>query len=197
MYPLESKGFFYLTGIEEVYNVAMAGVINQMQIGYESEEDRLRFRVNTHDGEEFRFWITRRFSLIWLKILKDHLAHDPDIASQATPEAKEAVREFKQAKAEQQANFTQPFSSSPESFPLGEESLLAFKLSYSYKGQMMNLTIEPKEGRGISLMINRDLNLSMTRLILAAGQKAGWKLEESQGSTGTLLQENGERKIIN
>lgn len=181
----------------QVYNSAMSGAINQMQLSYEPEEDRILFRVNTLQTEEFRFWITRRFAFLWLKILQDHLERDPDVSVQATPEGREAVKEFKKEQAEQSADFTQKFSPLASAFPLGEEALLAYKLSFAYKGNMMNLTIEPKEGKGISLMLNRELNVSLTRLLLAAGEKADWKIKESEWYREADSKENGEKKIIN
>jgi hypothetical protein len=34
-------------------------VITQLNVTYVAEEDRVLFRFNTHDGQEFRLWLTR------------------------------------------------------------------------------------------------------------------------------------------
>ena len=67
--------------------------ISQMQVLYQSEEDRILFRVSSTDKKEFRFWVTRRFTIMLLKILKDHMDLDPDVSVQDTPDAKQAVAE--------------------------------------------------------------------------------------------------------
>jgi len=182
----------------------MTAGINQIQMAYKPEEDRILFRVNTLAREEFRFWVTRRYAMICLKVLQDHLNRDPDISAQQSIEAKTAVREFKQEQAQQNADYSRVFSSDAATYPLGEEPRLAFKLSYAFKGDLMTLTIEPETGQGISLVINRELNTSMTRLILSANRQAGWFIEsslEQQGSpagvSADTIPQNGEVKIIN
>ncbi|MDH5737928.1 MAG: hypothetical protein OEZ23_06425 [Gammaproteobacteria bacterium] len=171
----------------------MTNAVHQMQMTYDPEEDRLLFRINTLQREEFRFWLTRRYTLMCLKILKEHLERDPDVSTQLTPEARQAVKAFKQEKVAQSADFSQQFSTRSSDFPLGEAAILAFKLSYGFRGEMMNLTIEPKAGKGVSLMLNRELSVSLIRLMLAAGKKAGWQL----GEEDLLSLKNGETKIIN
>ena len=47
----------------------MPGSINQIQIAYSPEEDRILFRVNSMDRKEFRFWLTRRFTVLLVKVL--------------------------------------------------------------------------------------------------------------------------------
>ncbi len=74
----------------------MPGALSQIQMLYNAEEDRILFRVNSTDQLEFRFWITRRFSGLLLKVLKQHREKDPDVMTQSTPEAKEALASFKQ-----------------------------------------------------------------------------------------------------
>ena len=51
--------------------VVMSNSLSQMQMLYVSEEDRILFRVNSTSGEEFRFWLTRRYVLLLIKVLKD------------------------------------------------------------------------------------------------------------------------------
>lgn len=172
----------------------MTGAVNQMQMAYQPEEDRILFRTNTSDNKEFRFWITRRYSLLLLKILRDHLDRDPDVLSQPSNEAKEAIKDFKQEQAESNVDFSKKFEAEAKDYPLGEEGILAFKLSYTFKEDLLNLSVEPKEGQGISIVINRDLNVSMTRLILAAARQADWKIDQIKQMSAA---NTGERKVIN
>lgn len=154
----------------------MTGGISQIQMVYNPEEDRILFRVNSTDQKEFRFWLTRRFSILLLKVLKDHLEKDPDISTQGTPGAREAVKEFKQQQAMSSANFNEKFREESRELPLGEEIRVAFKLTYNMKANDLHLGIQPRDGKGINMAINRDVNLSMTRLLLDAAGKGDWKL---------------------
>ena len=154
----------------------MVDGISQMQALYNPEQDRILFRVNSIDKKEFRFWITRRFTILLLKILKDHRNSDPDISAQENPDARQAVKTFKQEKAIQEANFEQKFSEGSNELPLGEDVLLAFKLTYKIEGESLHLGIQPKRGQGINMVLNRTINSSLMQLIVTAAKKADWKL---------------------
>lgn len=152
--------------------------ISQMQMKYEPEEDRVLFRVNSADGKQFRLWLTRRYIQLLVQSLKKHLDSDPDISSQPTPAAKQAVQSFKQEQAIQGANFKKAFEETVEQLPLGDTAVLAYRLNYRLDKDILHLGIEPKEGKGVNLALNRDINVSMTRLIAAAVQQADWKIGE-------------------
>ena len=156
----------------------MSGSISQMQMLYNSEEDRILFRVNTTDKREFRLWITRRFCLLLIKTLRDHLDADPDVAMQESSDAKQAVKEFKQESAIQDANFKQEFAEDPTELPMGEEIPLAFKITRNVIGEKLNLRLEPKSGQGINLVLDRKINSSLIQLLLSAISNANWKIEE-------------------
>ncbi len=168
----------------------MSGAISQMQMAYNPEEDRILFRVNTTASQEFRFWITRRYAILLLRVLKEHVDADPDVSVQGTPEAREAVRSFKQEQASQSANFQEKFRESANDMPLGEEALLAYRLSYNINDGSLALGIQPKEGQGINMTINQDINSNLTRLLLGAIQKAEWQIGEVLAASATGAREN-------
>tara|TARA_R110002072_G_scaffold59158_5_gene150779 strand:+ start:57451 stop:57963 length:513 start_codon:yes stop_codon:yes gene_type:complete len=158
--------------------------ISQMQMLYIPEEDRVLFRVNSAEGKQFRLWLTRRYILLLLNILKNHSDGDPDVSIQATPEAKQAVQSFKREKAMEGANFQEKFKEEVEEMPLGDLVPLAYRLNYRQEGDILHLGIEPKAGQGINLSMNRDINASMTALIAAAAKKAEWQLRVSAEKPG-------------
>ena len=171
----------------------MSGAISQMQMVYVAEQDRILFRVNSMDKKEFRFWITRRYAILLLKILRDHMDSDPDISVQGSPEAKQAVKKFKQEKAINEANFEKRFESGSNEMPLGEDTALAFKLTYNIKGENLHLGVQPKQGQGINMVINRQINTSLVQLLLGAAQKGEWKLDQKAQQDRNLEQ----RPMIN
>ena len=160
--------------------------INQLQMLYETEEDRFFFRVNSADKKEFRFWLTRRYMILMIKVLREHFDMDPDIVVQDDLIARQAVKSFKQEQAVQDANFKQSFNEEAKELPLGDAAQLAFRLSYRVSEENLHLTIQPKQGEGINLTINRQINSSMMALMQSAAKKADWRLESwfepTQGS---------------
>ena len=169
----------------------MTGSIRQMQMVYAPEEDRILFRVNSTDRKEFRFWITRRYAMLLAKVLKDHKASDPDVSRQATMEGKKAVQEFKQEKAIEEASFGQKFAEEGNQYPLGESVQLAFQLTYKIKEDgALNLSVKPKTGSGINIVINQDINITLTQLLLSAAKNGDWKLEEWLNSNPEKRRDN-------
>ena len=171
----------------------MSGAINQMQMAYAAEEDRILFRVNSTEKQEFRFWITRRYALLMLAVLSKHSDSDPDVTTQENPEAKRAVQSFKQEKAINEANFEKKFEDAANEQPLGEDAQLAFKLNYNIQNENLHLGIQPKTGKGINMVISREINSSLTQLLLSAAKKGDWRLK----STLSVSPPNAETRVVN
>ena len=150
--------------------------ISQLQMTYTPEEDRILLRINTGSGEEFRFWLTRRFSQLLIQALSTHRDADPDISTQPTPDAKQAVQSFKQEAAQANGDFKQEFKQST-AFPLGDAPMLAHKLSYAIEAGKLRLSLQPKDGQGITLTLDSSLNFNITKLLRSASDKAEWGLD--------------------
>ena len=168
----------------------MPGAISQLQMLYVPEEDRILFRINTAERQQFRFWLTRRYSALLLQVLKRHLEGDPDISMQETPEAREAVESFKREKAMASANFKEQFDEDANELPLGESIPIAFKLTYKLEEGNLNIGIQPKQGQGINLAIDRDINMSLTNLLMGAAKKGEWAFERESPIDGPQSQDN-------
>jgi len=163
----------------------MTGTISQMQMLYSAEEDRVLFRVNSTSRQEFRFWITRRYVQLLERALREHLESDPDVLLQASAEDRQAVKHYKQAQAAVGANFTEKFKEDEEH--KSQLIPVAFKLNYRVQAGSLHLGIEPKVGQGINMVINREINISLSKLLRAAVAQAAWNLEPQANSTDTRL----------
>lgn len=170
--------------------------ISQMQMAYAPEQDRILFRLSTNTQQEFRFWLTRRFAMMFLKVLRTHRQADPDVSTLQSPADKAVVQDFKKEKAIEEANFEKKFENDAREFPIGEEAQLAFKLSYRIKDDGgLALTIQPKEGQGINVNLNQSLNVTLTELLLSSARKAQWRLDEWLSEQQAA--ENQPERVIN
>ncbi|MEE2891928.1 MAG: hypothetical protein VX766_07300 [Pseudomonadota bacterium] len=152
----------------------MAG-LKQLQLRYDPLEDRLALRLSTGEGQEFRFWLTRRYTTLLLAVLDKHQAADPEVAEHDTAEARRAVRAFKQEAASAGAAFGGDFEAAPE-LPLGDAPILAFRLDYRISEASLNLTIAPKDGAGIAFTLDRNLSLNLGTMLAQALAQADWVL---------------------
>ena len=177
----------------------MTSSLNQMQMLYHPEEDRILFRVNTTDQKEYRFWLTRRYVHLLYRVLSEHVASDPDVSLQGSREAQQAVMQFKKEQVMEKANFAEPFKDQAE-YPLGPDALLAFKITANKQGDQLHLGIHPKDRQGISIVINREINTTLTQLLVGTVAKAEWRIDFQQreaGSPGSVDASPGPDRIIN
>ncbi|MCB1231260.1 MAG: hypothetical protein KDN19_13380 [Verrucomicrobiae bacterium] len=177
--------------------------LHQMQVTYAPVEDRLLFRVNTRQRQEFRFWMTRRYvALLWKTIL-DHLrttheeggaaegqndeAEIPKSKKKKTPEPlKDAIIAKEHEEQVAKSDFKTQYQESTY-LPLGEQPLLLFGIGIKKGGPDQNqsiLCMHPPKGEGIEISLNDQITHSLCRLVADATKKADWglDLEFSQAS---------------
>ncbi|MDA0271999.1 MAG: hypothetical protein O3C68_01945 [Proteobacteria bacterium] len=170
--------------------------ISQLQMSYSPEEDRVLLRLNTTATEEFRFWLTRRYCQLVVQALAAHRAVDPDVSNQVSPVARKAVEEFKQEAANASGNFKDDFKPS-DTFPLGENPVLAHKLSYKVLGSKLVLTISPQSGQGVTIVLDSSLNFNITKLLKSAGKAGEWGLDWDSTKPRDAQVTEEENRIIN
>jgi len=170
--------------------------ISQLQMSYSPEEDRVLLRLNTTATEEFRFWLTRRYCQLVVQALAAHRAVDPDVSNQVSPVARKAVEEFKQEAANASGNFKDDFKPS-DTFPLGENPVLAHKLTYKVSGGKLVLTISPQSGQGVTIVLDSSLNFNITKLLKSAGKAGEWGLDWDSAKQRDAQVTEEENRIIN
>lgn len=150
--------------------------IAQMQVRFDPGEDRLVLRVRNDNGDEFRFWLTRRYVLLAWPLLAERLKSAPaTIAS--NPDARRELASFEHQTALQAADFDTPFEDEPHSVPLGETPALLARFTLRDKGEAgVTLSLHPEQGQGIDLGLSRPLLHSFCKLVADAARLAEWEL---------------------
>jgi len=159
--------------------------LHQLQLRFDPEQDRLMLRMNTSDGEEFRFWLTRRLvRLLWPALLKA-LEADDLVRSQPDAAARQAVLAFQQDKAVSQSDFRTSFREQPASLPLGEAPVLVSRaqLAPAPNGGRV-LRLSPARGPGAQIGLNQTTLHALCRLTLQAVEKSQWDLGLKLAETG-------------
>ncbi len=167
--------------------------LHQMQVTYAPVEDRLLFRVNTKQRQEFRFWMTRRYvALLWKTIL-NHLrdthgevaAKEEGAPAVPTPEPlKDAIIAREHEEQVAKSDFKTQYQESSY-LPLGEQPLLLFGIGIKKPADAAAiLCMHPPKGEGIEISLNEQITHSLCRLLADATKKAEWglDLEFSQAS---------------
>jgi len=147
-----------------------------MNISYNPKEDRLLLRVSSRGGDEFRLWLTRRYTGILINILKQELVKfggEPTLAS--SDETKKMIKA---------GAFQQSFAGDSDNYPLGKSGVLGFRINTGVSGEgVLRLELLPEQGQGISVNLNKTLLYMLHNLITQGIDQAGWNLLNHAGES--------------
>ncbi len=162
--------------------------MHQIQMSYISSEDRVLFRLNTKNRQEFRFWMTRRYTAILWKTLARVVNEAGKSAKAISPApvqdelAKSAEQEIKHNEVVSQGDFDTAYLESSY-LPLGDAPTLLFSVAIKPgPSSRAMLCLHPEKGEGIELALNEQILHSLCKLIIDTSQKAQWNLDLSFGS---------------
>lgn len=167
------------------------GQMHQIQLTYVPGEDRILFRINTTEQEEFRFWMTRRYlALLWQTLSrlvseisaaqgggKTLAAAGARHSAPVDPLSLAAGVEMKHQAAVASADFSTAYQEGPI-LPLGPEPALLHRIAVkpNESGQA-TLCLHPEKGGGVELVLNDRILHSLCQLMADTASKAGWGLE--------------------
>lgn len=161
--------------------IPMTDQLHQINITYLPVEDRLMMRINTREGDEFRVWLTRRFTGILLDLLLKEIDKHGGIPVLAS--TTETKNMFKQGAMEK------PYENEKVmDFPLGETGILACKINYKTGPEgVLVLEILPGKGKGITLNMNKSLLFMFYNLLTQGCAQSAWRLPAAGDPAGTKV----------
>jgi hypothetical protein len=95
--------------------------IKQFNGSYMPNEDRIMFRFNTNEDDEYRFWFTRRVTLFILAAT-EHLVEKKLEERHEKPAAK-AIAQFQQEAVKEKTQFTSDYQPATK-YPIGADAVL-------------------------------------------------------------------------
>jgi hypothetical protein len=153
----------------------MTSGVQQIQLSYNAEQDRLLFTLTTTDFSEFRFWLTRRATVgFWqmLQKLQEMMGKDEE------EQREERVQTSQQIHKETSKPEAAKFTTRVTKCPLGEEPLLLFKFAGKINEQdQIFMHLEDVKGVGIDFSGAGILVTVMTQLMRKAITQADWNIE--------------------
>lgn len=109
--------------------------IHQLSVLHDERQDRLLLRVNTQEGEEFRFWLTRRMVARLLPAVEQAVGKlESQRSGVLAPDAptRQMLTDMQREAFMQQADFKTPYAPPPGMrLPLGEQPLLVTDVQIS------------------------------------------------------------------
>ena len=147
--------------------------VTQFNATYVAEEDRVLFKFNTSEQQEFRLWFTRA-------LVRDLLS----ISTQASvvvlsrahpPEQARAITEFNQQAKAQDPQFT-TYVPAPN-LPLGPQALLVNKAQVKVNEGQMALELFLPQGQLMTVRVNEDMLGQLHLILQTVARHANWGLE--------------------
>ncbi len=153
--------------------------ITQFNATYVAEEDRVLFRFNTSESQEYRLWFTR--AVVRSILTLGAQASVAVLARQHPPEQAKAIAEFKQQTKEAQAQFTTFVPAS--NFPLGTEPRLIQQARIKLMDKATALELVMPKGQLLTMNLNEDMIAQLRLLLQTIAQRAQWGLDGPVGAS--------------
>lgn len=149
----------------------MTDQLHQINISHDSKEDRLLLRVSTGGGDEYRLWLTRRYTGLLMSVLNKEMDKHGGVPSVAGSE--ESTKMLKSGALDKKYENT-----NASSYPLGEAGVLAFRINTrNTEDGILVLELLPEKGKGITLNLNKSLLYMMHNILTQGITKANWSLQ--------------------
>jgi hypothetical protein len=145
--------------------------IKQFNGEWVCKEDRVLFRFNTHDDQEFSFWLTR-FVLRGLIQGADDLVVKA-LEREHAPEVAQVMNTFQQAAVTQRLNFGETFQAAQQQ-PLGPAPLLVTGLLLNHDGDAVSLRLDVDTGQSVTVQMNASVLQVMLALLDKLQATAQW-----------------------
>lgn len=148
----------------------MGSTLQQINLTYSPEEDRLLLRVSDGELSEFRVWFTRRYTELLHGMLVEEINKVGGVQELAS--SNETLKAFRNGA------FTQVYDDSGRHhFPLGEAGVLGYRINISHaEPAIINVQLLPQQGQGITLSLGRSMLFMFHNLIEQSLLQANWNL---------------------
>jgi hypothetical protein len=160
--------------------------IKQFNGEWVCQQDRVLFRFNTSEDQEFSFWLTRY-------VLKGLLQGAQQLSVQALaqvhpPQVAQVMQSFQQESVTHQLNFQEAFQAAKEK-PMGEAPLLVTGLMLNQTGDVVTLKLDLESGKSVQVQMNPSVLRVMLALLDKLQGVAQWGvgLADADATTSSLI----------
>lgn len=160
--------------------------IEQINLGFNEQEDRLLLKLGLLDKTEIAVWISRRIcKAMWALLQSTQATLQPVATMTNTPPAMTAdsksqvMETFAREVAEQKAIENMDFNSTyqPDRQTRTDEPMLAIQcIVISAENQLPNLELQCKNGQSVKMALSNELVHALTNMMQLATREAGWDL---------------------
>lgn len=167
--------------------------IQQINVGYNSEQDRVLLKVGLSDNSELVVWLTYHVAKILWSLLSNetHLPSAHSISAETMPE--QAIAQFQQevqaVEALQKMDFSTKYK--PRTALVSDGFLLAKDVKlHAISEQIISLEMVCVEGVTLRINLTQELILALCNMLQRSANEASWQLGIVAGSPAMSLVNN-------
>ena len=148
----------------------MSNALQQVNIIYVPEQDRLLLRISAAGDAEFRVWLTRRYSALLLKVFVEQIEREGGYHELAS-------RHDTLSRLRGGA-LGQPYEPGPRTnYPLGEHGVLAYRININKdKAGSTQLQLLPEHGQGVNINLDKSMLYMLFNVLEHALGQTDWNL---------------------
>ncbi len=176
--------------------------IQQLNLSYIADQDRLLLRVGLSDNSELVVWLTYRITrMIWqLLNVEAHLPSANSIQADTPPS--QAVQQFQQevqtTAALQKMDFQSPYT--PRQEVVNDQPMLVTNvLLHSQDDKPQALEMPCLEGISVRINLNQELILALCNMLQLSSKEAAWNITNNAPilTTGSpAIVTEGDKKVL-
>lgn len=176
--------------------------IQQLNLSYIADQDRLLLRVGLSDNSELVVWLTYRITrMIWqLLNVEAHLPSANSIQADTPPS--QAVQQFQQevqtTAALQKMDFQSPYT--PRQEVVNDQPMLVTNvLLHSQDDKPQALEMPCLEGISVRINLNQELILALCNMLQLSSKEAAWNITNNAPilTTGSpAMVTEGDKKVL-
>ncbi|HQN65484.1 MAG TPA: hypothetical protein PLR90_02285 [Methylophilus sp.] len=159
----------------QVANVA----IQQLNMAYNPNQDRVLFRIGLQDDSELQIWLTYRVSRQLWQLLGNKTNLPTAQSTQLTATPQQALQRFEQEAQTMETLQKMDFSTAyqPRQKVQNDTSMLAVQLRYVEDNPMVPvLHMTCLEGMTASINLNHEMILAICNMLQLTAKEAGWDM---------------------
>lgn len=172
--------------------------IQQLNLGYHPEQDRLLLRVGLSNGAELVVWITQRIAKGLWKLLNGETQLPSAKPSTPDQAPSQAVQQFQQEVAAAQALQKMDFATEyqPRKEVLHQGAVLATKLHLLEQEGQKALEIGTLEGVGVRLSLNQEMILALCNMLQLACKEAAWEIGSNTVTASVVMMASETKQVL-
>ena len=155
-------------------------MINQFSANYDPNEDRVLFRFNTTDLNEFRFWLSRKVVLQIIEVLPQGTEQGNEIQENLRKQTEAGQLKGSAGAKQAPESIKKPKFIEGKDFPVGQDPLLVIGFRAELAGAVYRCSFDLKIKKTVNLNINPDMMLNVHSLLNVMIQKAKWVNSSNQ-----------------